>query len=84
MSAKLESSGEGLTRRLPKRQMIERVVDLIGPLAQTGGERTECPARLSLRIDAFGHLAAESHELGVAGQRVHEPRVRCTEQPLAH
>jgi len=83
-SANLQSGGEGLARRLAESRMVERVVDLVRPLAETDSKRSQRPTRLPFRIDALGDLASVPRELRVAGQRVHKSGVGGAEEALAH
>src|SRR6266849_4419228 len=84
MTAELESAGEGLARRLPQSWMVQRVVDVVRPLVQAGGERAERPARLTLRVHCLRHDVPLPHDLGIAGQGVHKARVGRAEETLAH
>ena len=64
--------------------MVERVVDLVRPLAYTGGKCSQRPTRLPFRIDALGDLASVARELRVTCQRVHKSGVGGAEEALAH
>src|SRR5437667_12781996 len=64
--------------------MLERVVDLVRPFAETSSERSQRPTGLSFRIDALGDLASVPRELSVAGQGVHKSCVGSAEEALAH
>jgi len=59
---------ESLPRRLPENRMLEGVVDLAGPLAQSDVEPIEGPAGVLLGINGLGHLADVLEELGVADE----------------
>lgn len=64
--------------------MVERVIDLVGVLAQSLKQLFEGPYRLSLRVNRLAHLADTSGDLGVALQIVNALRVGRSEQALAN
>src|ERR1700722_2104349 len=80
-SARCRQGGlEGFARTLPKRRMVQSVVNLVCVLRQQPMKIRERPRGMVPGVNAFGHLPSIASGLRVAGEVMKEPRVGCAEQ----
>src|SRR6266849_2094855 len=80
----LHAERKGLARGRTQRRMSERVVKLIGELAETRVKVAQSPHGAVLRVNRLGNLSCIFHELRVSSEVMNEHRVGGAEEPLTH
>src|SRR6266851_8016690 len=80
----LHSKRKGLARGRTQRRMSERVIKLVGKLAETRVKVAESPHGEVLWVDGLGNLSRIFHELRISSEVMNEHRVGGAEEPLAY
>src|SRR6266542_1842586 len=82
--AALYTKRKSLARRRTQRRMSERVIKLVGELAETQEKVAQRPYSVVLGVDRLGDLSCVLHELGVSSEVMNEHRVGGAKETLAN
>src|SRR5260370_35243054 len=75
---------KGLARGRAQRRVSERVVQVLGDLAETQEQDAQRPHSVVSRVDRLGDLSGVLHELGVSYEVMNEHRVGGAKETLAN
>src|SRR5262245_7876985 len=93
MAAVYEPGGKSFTWTLPQRLMLQRIINLVGPLREARMEPSQRPHRLCFGVDRFRDKTNLTCELRIAEKVIKELRGRgpimkpsslCGAQPNTH
>src|SRR6266542_5799010 len=84
MAALHDPGGKSFPRTPPQRRMLQRVINLVGPLGETLKKSFQRPHRLWFGIDRLRHQARLTRELCIAEKVIKELRGRGPKKPFAN
>src|SRR2546425_8077283 len=84
LPAALYTERKGVARGRTQRRVSERVVQVVGELAETQEKVAQRPHSVVLRVDRLGDLSWVLHELGVSSEVMNEHSVGSAKETLAN